>query len=96
MDAFDDAFGAEEVDPAAEFLAKEQEELADLGEDLGFAAPPAQVGSQGADPHPPSPVREGRQVEITHLLPTGIGERFSQSISNLGHAALLRRCELPL
>ncbi len=53
MDAFDDAFGAEEVDPAAEFLAKEQEELADLGEDLGFAAPPAQVGSQGADPPPP-------------------------------------------
>jgi hypothetical protein len=42
MDAFDDAFGGEggvEVDPAAEFLAKEQEELADLGEDLGFAAP---------------------------------------------------------
>jgi hypothetical protein len=45
MDAFDDAFGGEgvEVDPAAEFLAKEQEELADLGEDLGFAAPPPQV-----------------------------------------------------
>lgn len=43
MDAFDDAFGAPvEVDPAAEFLAKEQEELADLGEDLGFAAPPQQ------------------------------------------------------
>jgi len=41
MDAFDDAFGAE-VDPAAEFLAKEQEELADLGEDLGFAAPSSQ------------------------------------------------------
>ena len=45
MDAFDDAFGGSvEVDPAAEFLAKEQEELADLGEDLGFAAPPQQVG----------------------------------------------------
>jgi hypothetical protein len=30
-------------------------------------------------------------------LPTGIGERFSQTISNLyvEHAALLRRCELP-
>ena len=27
--------------------------------------------------------------------PLGIGERFSQTISNLGHAALLRRCELP-
>ncbi len=34
--------------------------------------------------------------EITPLLPTGIGERFSQTISNLGHAALLSRCELPL
>jgi hypothetical protein len=33
--------------------------------------------------------------EITPLLPTEIGERFSQTISNLGHAALLRRCELP-
>ncbi len=33
--------------------------------------------------------------EITPLLPTGIGEIFSQTISNLGHAALLRRCELP-
>ncbi len=30
------------------------------------------------------------------LLPTGVGERYSQLISNLGHAALLRRCELPL
>jgi hypothetical protein len=34
--------------------------------------------------------------EITSLLPNGIGERCSQTISNLGHAALLRRCELPL
>ncbi len=36
--------------------------------------------------------------EITTLLPTGIGERCSQTISNLnlGHAALLRPCELPL
>jgi hypothetical protein len=33
--------------------------------------------------------------EITPLLPTGIGERFIQTISNLGHAALLRRRELP-
>jgi hypothetical protein len=34
--------------------------------------------------------------EITPLLPTGIDERFSKTISNLGHTALLRRCELPL
>ena len=33
--------------------------------------------------------------EIIPLLPTGIGERFSRTISNLGHGALLRRCELP-
>ena len=34
MDAFDDGFGGEgevEVDPAAEFLAKEQEELGEIG-----------------------------------------------------------------
>jgi hypothetical protein len=47
-------------------------------------------------------------VYCTHRVPTPtppfstrggnagrIGERFSQTISNLGHAALLRRCELP-
>ncbi len=34
--------------------------------------------------------------EITPLLPTGIGERYCQTISNLGHAELLRRCEIPL
>ncbi len=33
--------------------------------------------------------------EIAPLLPTGIGERFSQTISNLGHAALLSRCDSP-
>jgi hypothetical protein len=39
---------------------------------------------------------EKLKEEITSLLPTGIGERFSQNISNLEQAALLRRCELPL
>jgi hypothetical protein len=35
--------------------------------------------------------------EITPRFSTGIGERFSQTISHLGHAAALwRRCELPL
>jgi hypothetical protein len=28
--------------------------------------------------------------EITPLLPAGIGEQYSKTISNLGHAALLR------
>lgn len=72
MDGFDDAFGAAppEVDPAAEFLAKEQEELADLGEDLGFglAAPP--VASPVEDfvnevPKEEPPVENGFEVEET-------------------------------
>jgi hypothetical protein len=47
---------------------------------------------------PPRPLRVVRQVneEITPLLHTGIGEQYCQTISNLGHAALLGRCELPL
>jgi len=48
MDAFEDGFGGEaEVDPAAEFLAKEQEELGDIGEDLGLHSPQAQ--EEGGD-----------------------------------------------
>merc|ERR1712083_438747 len=42
MENFEDDFGAPppaDVDPAAEFLAKEQEELGDIGEDLGLAPP---------------------------------------------------------
>jgi hypothetical protein len=53
-------------------------------------------------PTPPPSFTRGKadrnqlNKEITPLLPTGIGEELSQTISNLGHAALLRRCELPL
>jgi hypothetical protein len=53
------------------------------------------------NPTPPSSTqgKAGRNhlnEEITPLLPKGIGEQYSQTISNLGHSALLRRCELPL
>jgi hypothetical protein len=57
--------------------------------------------AQGADPSP-LPVhvatagKNHLNEEIAPLLPTGRGERCSQTISNLGHGALLRRCELPL
>ncbi len=34
-------------------------------------------------------------ADITPLLPSGIGARYCQTISNLGHALLLNRCELP-
>jgi hypothetical protein len=62
---------------------------------------PIQARPQGTDPNPPSSTRgkAGRNnlnEEITPLLPTEIGERYNQTISNLGQAAVLRRCELPL
>jgi hypothetical protein len=59
-------------------------------------------GSKGADPFPPIIyAKEGRQnsfepKKLPPFLPTGIGERYSQTILNLGHAALLRRSKIPL
>jgi hypothetical protein len=46
-------------------------------------------------PPPQKKKRNHLNEEITPLLPTRIGERFSPNISNLGHAALMSRCELP-
>jgi hypothetical protein len=60
------------------------------------------IGHRVPTPPPLSPcvanaVKNHLNEEITPLLPTGIGGQYSysQTISNLGHAALLRRCELP-
>jgi hypothetical protein len=58
-------------------------------------------GHRVPTPNPPSSLRGKKGInhlneEITPLLPTGIGERFSQTISNLGRTALFCRCELPL
>jgi hypothetical protein len=52
-------------------------------------------------PTPPPSSKRGKagrnhlNEEMIPLLPTGIGERFGQTISNLEHVALLRRCEPP-
>jgi hypothetical protein len=59
------------------------------------------VTSTGCRPSPlSSTCRDGRLKSFERgnypLLPTGIGGRCSQTISNLGHAALLCRCEIPL
>ncbi len=57
---------------------------------------------QGADHLLPLPLRVAKtgrnhlNEEFTPLLPTGVGERFKANLNNLGHAAPLRRCELPL
>jgi len=46
----EDPAGGAEVDPAAEFLAKEQEDLGGLGEDLGFTSAPQDMhASQNGD-----------------------------------------------
>ncbi len=56
---------------------------------------------QGSDP-PPFPIgaakasRNHLSEKNTPLLPPGIGERCSQTISNLCQVAILRRCESPL
>ena len=66
--------------------------------DLAVLRRVAQLEGADSPPHL-SVAKTGKNhlnEEITSLLPTGIGKRFSQTISNLGHAALLRRCELPL
>ncbi len=57
--------------------------------------------AQGADPPtlPLSVATAGKNhlnEEINPLLPPGIGEGCSQTVSNVRHAALLRRCELSL
>ncbi len=57
-------------------------------------------GPQGADlPHFPLGVAKAGRNDlnegITPILPTGIGVRYSQTLSNFGHAAILRRFETP-
>jgi len=63
----DDAFGAaDEVDPAAEFLAQEQEDLAGLGEDLGLSAPPmaSPLDDFAGEPEPVAePIENGFETE---------------------------------
>jgi len=74
MDAFDDAFGApppmDEVDPAAEFLAKEQEELGDMGEDFGIAAQPVIQASQELQPATPEEEDDAIPVMANYSQPS--------------------------
>jgi hypothetical protein len=68
-----------------------------------FSRAPLNYGEipQGADPPPPplpllvaTADKNNLNEEITPLR-SGIGERYCHTISNLGHAELLRRCEPP-
>ena len=77
MSAFEDEFEAippvSEVDPAAEFLAKEQEELGDIGEDLGLGAAP----EKPEDIEKPSPqYYSNLELHDTMVLFLNIGSWF--------------------
>lgn len=48
MDAFGDNFEQNDVDPAAEFLAREKDQLAELEDELIEAAPAASGGAAAA------------------------------------------------
>jgi hypothetical protein len=52
------------------------------------------TGCRTPPPRVAKACRNRLNEEIIPLLPTG--ERFNQTISNLGHAALLHRCEPPI
>ncbi len=63
---------------------------------------PGQLCSSHSVPTPPPlPLRlakaGGKSFEPgnTPLLPTGIGERYGQTISNLGHVVIAPMCDLP-
>jgi len=66
MDGFEADFSAAppaagEVDPAAEFLAKEQEDLGGLGEDLGFTSPTQDTLAANGDASPIDSAMTGMQ-----------------------------------
>jgi hypothetical protein len=90
--------GHKQEEDAGDDLQYDQENLQDEIVSVSSDQDVCEVSSQGADP-PPFSTRGRNHLneEITSPpIPTGIGERYSQTRSNLGHAALLRRCELPV
>lgn len=62
MDGFGDNFDQTDVDPAAEFLAREKDQLAGLVDDV---IPSAQAGEEGASDDAPA----GKYVKylLTHI-----------------------------
>jgi len=86
----------EEVDPAAQFLAQEQEDLGGLGEDLGFTSQPpvqevnatAQAGDTSGDFFmvDKEPEVEASTKEIVQDEPTQDGsmDNLSRDVSNIG------------
>jgi len=77
MSAFEDEFEippASEVDPAAEFLAKEQEELGDIGQDLGLGGPAQDSGAGPDAGDVPAPAHEEEDNDFVAVSNSQLGE----------------------
>jgi len=83
MDGFEADFSAAppaagEVDPAAEFLAKEQEDLGGLGEDLGFTSPTQDTLAANGDANfeflSAEPAITGAPEEQEEIIQVSMGE----------------------
>ena len=73
MDAFED-----QSDPAADFLAREQEELGDvLGEELGISSAPAQDATEEPVAEPPVANMDGLSLEDQKEL-DAVNQEMSQ------------------
>ena len=70
MDAFEDNTVTSGADPAAEFLAREQEELGELGEELGIKG--SQINMDGLSLEDRQEIeevnREGKKVSLVFQL----------------------------
>ena len=71
MDAFEDNTVTSGADPAAEFLAREQEELGELGEELGIKNP-MEINMEGLSLEDRQEIeevnREGKKVSLVFQL----------------------------
>jgi len=86
----------EEVDPAAQFLAQEQEDLGGLGEDLGFTSQPpvqevnatAQAGDTSGDffmvDKEPEVEASTKEIVLDEPTQDGSMDNLSRDVSNIG------------
>jgi len=86
----------EEVDPAAQFLAQEQEDLGGLGEDLGFTSQPpvqevnatAQSGDTSGDffmvDKEPEVEASTKEIVLDEPTQDGSMDNLSRDVSNIG------------
>jgi len=106
MDAFEDGFGGEgevEVDPAAEFLAKEQQQLGEIGEDMGLGSPAGQeeavIQAFQEEAKPVEGVMGGFETEapLAAAAPdySSFGGEVQEMTGGMAHLSMARPSEEP-